>query len=87
MRTGLARGHRHACGLVAASLETREKKAMGDEQRKILVRQCSVFYAFRQNMLRRFAPLFDKNSRVQLEAGGHTAIQIILDLLVISNVV
>jgi hypothetical protein len=39
--THLARGHRHPYGLVAASLETREKKAMGDEQRQILVRQCN----------------------------------------------
>ncbi len=41
MRTGLARGHRHACGLVAVSSEAREKEVMGNEQRKILVRQCS----------------------------------------------
>lgn len=40
LSVGLTRGHRHPCGLMAASSEAREKKPMRDRQRKILVRQC-----------------------------------------------
>jgi hypothetical protein len=42
MRGGRARGHRHTCGLRAASSEARETKTKGDQQRKIFVRQCTI---------------------------------------------